>query len=77
MGVHNQIASVANLARGYLQSIDRKSLETSVQTQSLILMLTTLVELAQPQHDVDVGAASARTIMGHMTVVSEAEKARV
>ena len=46
--VHDEVASVVSLARTVLSGVDRRRLTTEVQTESLILLLNTLVALATP-----------------------------
>lgn len=43
--MHNQIASVVNLARANLMALDRKSLNTTLPTATVELLLKTLIDL--------------------------------
>lgn len=47
MPIIDQAASVANLARMWVQGLDRTALNTTVPTATLELMLTTLIDLAE------------------------------
>lgn len=64
MMVHDQTASTVSLARQILQGIDRRSLNTPVQTESLVLLLTTFIDLATPRHPSH--EAAARTVATNM-----------
>lgn len=66
MGVVNHVANAANLARAELQGLDPSALNTVIDTARLRLLLNALIELAEPQAAVDVGASAARTQMGIM-----------
>ena len=72
--IHNVASSTANLARSWLQSIDRSKLNTEVPTATLILWLETIIEQAMPKGDLDADAR--RTVMGHFTEISEAVRTR-
>jgi hypothetical protein len=76
MAVHNQVASVANLARAQLLALDRAAINTSIQTQTLVLLLTTLIDLATPTQDQSIADSAHRTVLGHGVAISEAMKAR-
>lgn len=54
--MQNQIASVANLARAILQSLDHKQEHVSLPTATVALLLNTLIALA------DSGNPTARKI---------------
>lgn len=76
MAVHNQVASVANLARAQLLALDRTSINTSVQTEMYRLLLETLIDLATPTQDQSIADSAHRTVLGHGVAISEAMKAR-
>lgn len=76
MAIHDRTASVLSLARNILSGLDKSRLETPVQTESLRLLLTTLIELGTPPTVQKVADGANRTVMGLQTMVSEAEKAR-
>jgi hypothetical protein len=73
--VHNQTASVANLARMVLGSIDRKREVSTVQTASLVLMLETLIELAEPRAEA-VREAQVRSVRQLVAQVETAVRDR-
>lgn len=50
--VHNEIASLANLARNVLSCVDLRREITPVQTATLVLICHTLIDLAEPQIEV-------------------------
>ena len=60
--VHDEVASVVSLARTVLSGVDRRRFTTEVQTESLILLLNTLVALATPSVHQKVDDAAGRTI---------------
>ena len=68
MGVHNQTASMANLARAQLQALDRSQINTVVVTATYELLLKTLIELAEPQAAIDAGNRALRT---HLSTMSQ------
>jgi hypothetical protein len=76
MAIHDRTASVLALARNILGGIDKSRLETPVQTESLRLLLETLIELGTPTVVAKVQDGAMRSVMGLATAVSEAEKAR-
>jgi hypothetical protein len=76
MPVHNVTASMVNLARAQLQGVDKASITTTIQTQTLILLLETLIDLGTPAAVSTLEDSAKRTIMGHVTAISEAERAR-
>lgn len=76
MPIHDQVASVVNLAKAELMTLDRRNIETPVQTEKLRLMLTTLIELGEPPQARTLADSGRRTVMGHMAQIGEAEKAR-
>jgi hypothetical protein len=49
LSVHNEIASIANLARTVLSCVDPRQEKTPVQTATLVLICETLIDLAEPQ----------------------------
>lgn len=72
----DRTATTVNLAKSILFGLDRKSLETPVQTQTLILLLDTLIDLGTPSVGQKVGDGAMRTVMAHTVAVNEAVKAR-
>lgn len=61
MPVHDQTATVVNLAKAMRRDIDRASLTTSVQTATLELLLNSLIELGEPDAPV-MAQQRARTV---------------
>ncbi len=76
MPVHDQTASIVNLAKSWRLTLDRASINTSIPTATLELMLDTIITLGTPQVVQDTGDAAARTVMGRVAAISEAERAR-
>ena len=74
--IHDVAASTAALARSWLISIDRKSLETSVPTQTLILGLETIVQQSTPQSTVDLAQSARRAVLDAAVEVTDAIRAR-
>ena len=74
--IHDVAASTASLACAWLMSIDRKSLETSVPTQTLILWLETIVQQATPQVAVDLEAQARRAVLDAEAPIADAIRAR-
>jgi hypothetical protein len=60
--IHNRISSISNLARTVRDGIVPGSLTTLVQTETLKLLLETLIELAEPAHHAKFADAAARTV---------------
>ena len=79
-------ASAVNTAKGILMTLDKGSIETRVQTETLRWLLTTLVELGSHVPNIhdpstrrperSVADNAARTVLGSITAVQEAEKSR-
>ncbi len=76
MPIHNQTASVVNLAKSWLMTLERSRIETPMPTETLRLILETLIELGTPAAAHEVADAGVRTVMGRTVAISEAEKAR-
>jgi hypothetical protein len=62
MAIHNQTSSIVNLARVVREGIDSRNVTTSVQTETLKLLLDTLIELGEPNHHAKVGDTARRTV---------------
>lgn len=74
--IHDQTASVVNLCKSWKMTLDRSALNTTVPTATLELWLDTIITLGTPQVVQDTGDAAARSVMGRVTAISEAERAR-
>ena len=74
--VHNLNGSLASLARTVLSSVDRRRLETPVQTESLVLLLTKFIELAEPKQSEDVGTKADKSVRQLLAQVETAIKDR-
>lgn len=70
----DHVASVAAMARNLRDAIDPKQIDTKVNSAALRLLIDTYLELAVPIPK--VADSAARTVMGMMTAVDQAEKAR-
>lgn len=70
--VHNESASVANLARTVLSCVDPTQETTRVQTASLVLLLKTLIEMADPRPSLDVGQVAERSVRQHIAQIETA-----
>ena len=66
MPIHNQVASTVALAKSWLLTLDRASIETKIPTATLELMLQSIVDMGTPAHDQAVSDAASRTVMGRM-----------
>ena len=73
--VHNTTATAANLARSVLTTIDRSRIETPVATATLVLLLETLVEMAEPQRE-KVAENQARTVRQMAAQIETAARER-
>jgi hypothetical protein len=62
--IHDRVTSVLNLARVELGKIDPKTTHTSVQNETLRLMLNTLIELGTPQQHHKIEAEAKKTVEG-------------
>lgn len=76
MSIHNATASTVALAKSWLMTLDRTSIDTKVPTATLELWLNTIIDLGTAPVDHGVGDAAKRTVMGHTVAITEAEKAR-
>ena len=74
--VHDQIASAVALARGMKATLDYGRLETSVQTGTLGLLLTTLIDLGTPKQTRDRADAGDKMMMGLLVQGQQAIEAR-
>lgn len=71
----NYLASTLALARTVRSGIDRKKLDTPVQTEALILLLDTLIEIGSASPVTQrLGDGAARTVMGMVAQVKDAER---
>lgn len=61
MPIHDQTATVVNLAKAMRRDLDRMALNTSVQTATLELLLNSLIELGEPDAPV-MSQQRARTV---------------
>lgn len=59
----NQTASMVNLAKTVLASLDRHSAETTIRTETLRLLAETLIELGTPAYDMKIGKAAASEVV--------------
>ncbi len=64
MPVHDHISSVLSLARVVLGGIDPSTTHTSVQNESLRLLINTLLEVSQPGHQRKMAEDAKRTVAG-------------
>ena len=80
-------ASAVNTAKGILMTLDKNRLETPVQTEQLRWLLQTLIDLGMQAPSIlpraigkrserDTNDNAARTVMGALVAVQEAEKSR-
>lgn len=76
MAIHDRTASVVALARNVLGGVDKSRLETPVQTETLRLLLETLIDLGTPASVQKIADGASRSVMGLQVSLSEAEKAR-
>lgn len=74
MALHNTSFSVASLAKTMMADVDQTKPETLVPTQTLVLLLATIMELTMPTPPVQDTASKAVT--GLMARFQEAEKTR-
>lgn len=66
----DRTASAVNLARSMLSTLDRSRLETPVQTETLRMLLETIVDLGTPAQTRKVGDAATREVMGRVAKVT-------
>ena len=62
--IHDQVASTLSLARVVLGCIDPKTTYTSVQNESLKLLLNTLIELGAPAIHQKIAGEGMKTVEG-------------
>jgi hypothetical protein len=74
MPIHDQTASVVNLAKSWKLTLERAALNTTIPTATLELLLDTLIALGTPQVAQDTSDAAARTVMGRVAAISEAQR---
>lgn len=74
--VHNQTASIASLAKTMLMSVDRKQVETTVQTESLVLILSTFLTLASRGADQQHVEPITRSMKELVSAVETAQRER-
>ena len=60
---------MVNLAKTVLSGVDRKKLETPVQTETLCLLLETLIDLGTPDFDRKIGRAAEMEIVARKTAI--------
>lgn len=60
--LHNEAASLANLARTVLSSVNRRQLETPVQTETLVLLLNRLIDLLEPKQSGELAQVADRSV---------------
>jgi len=60
--LHNEAASLANLARTVLSSVDRRRLETPVQTETLVLLLNRLIDLLEPRQAGELAQVADKSV---------------
>jgi hypothetical protein len=74
--VHNENASVANLARTVLSCVDPARETTSVRTASLVLLLRTLIEMADPRPSQELAQVADKSVRQFIAQVNTAERDR-
>jgi len=72
---HDVTASTANLARSILVSLDQRRLTTEVNTATLALLLSTLLDLAEPRA-AERAEEMQRTVRSLVAQVTTAERDR-
>lgn len=60
--IHNEDASLVSLARTVLSGVDRRRLETAVQTGTLVLLIEKLIEVLEPKQAVATQETSKRSV---------------
>lgn len=73
--VHDTLASTANLARAILGGLDRAKISAEVQTATLVLLLETLIGIAEPRAP-ERAENLQRTVRSLVAQVTTAEKER-
>jgi hypothetical protein len=74
--IHNELASIANLARTVLSCVDRRQETTPVRTESLVLLLTTLIDMADPKKAGEVAVAADKSVRQFIAQITTAERDR-
>jgi hypothetical protein len=74
--VHDQTASVVSLAKTMRMSLDRRKVETSVRTESLILVLETFLALAQPGSHQKIADSATRSVSDLVRQIENASQRR-
>lgn len=72
----DQIASAVNRAKAILMDLDKKRIETPVQTEELRWLLNTLVDLGTRPHEGKVAEGAFRSVLGMEVSVAGAVKER-
>jgi hypothetical protein len=62
--IHDRVTSTLSLARVVLGAIDPKATHTSVQNETLKLLLNTLIELGTPAQHMKIAAEAKKTVEG-------------
>lgn len=69
--IHDRTASVVSLARTILQGVDPNQAETKIVTAQLVLVLQTLIDMADPLHHQKVRDGATRTVQGMMAELAK------
>jgi hypothetical protein len=70
--IHDHTASVLALARNILGGVDSRQVETRVQTESLKLILNTLIMLGTPKSAGRTAEVQAKTVAQSLTALNRA-----
>jgi len=60
--LHNESASLANLARTVLSGVTRSQLTTPVQTETLVLLLNRLIDLLEPRQAGELAQVADKSV---------------
>ena len=69
MPIIDQVASVANLAKMWVQGLDRASVNTTIPTATLELMLNTLIELSERPQTGQYREKQHREVLGTLATL--------
>ncbi len=75
--IHNEIASIAAMAKSILAGLDPARLETPVQTASLRLILETLLSLTTAPDTLKVGQGAADAVQHRVSLIEQARAAHI
>lgn len=67
--MHDRIATTVNLAKSIRMGLDKSTIETPVQTETLRLLLDTLIDLGTPPAVQKVAEGASRTVLGRVTAI--------